>query len=368
MITDRNYPFLDGLRGVSIIWIMYHHVEYFLLNIARPQGFWRDLAQSGHWGVNMFFVISGFLITDFFMKNTIDPPLMKKFYVRRFSKIMPQYVFFLCTAIVFYYFIVFFYREYLGFIRNQSKTAFLPYFFFLQNFTVYLPLVAHLWSIAVEEHFYLTYPWLLYWLSGRKKAPGALNISVAVVLAAAIILVNVIKIVCDHLVQQGFSFPFIYQQSTFYCFDSLLFGCLINVTLGVWKTRRAQKTLGIAGFFVGMAIWYWLVSHAQIRAWFSFTLAYVATGLLIISSLCEFRPLKFFLELKFLRWIGQKSYGIYLWHYLLIWVWFMFFKPHMDAPLSVLTYCLASITFGWLTTDTLERYFIKRREELFNRN
>lgn len=147
VLQPSHLPGLDGLRGVSIIIVIMSH---FFMHTPYTKSI------VGSIGVWTFFVISGFLITTLLIKEKITTGniSLKKFYIRRFFRIIPVAYLFIVIVMVLNYF------QHLGI----GKMPFIAAFLFLKNLPVHIFsnwYLDHFWSLSVEEQFYLTFPFLL---------------------------------------------------------------------------------------------------------------------------------------------------------------------------------------------------------------
>ena len=170
--TGRHIQALDGVRGVAILMVIFFHAHNVFLNSAEMP--WAVFQLFGMmWaGVDLFFVLSGFLITGILLDSSGSPNYFRIFYIRRILRIFPLYFAYL-------FFILAIVRIlFQHFLRldewPSSKTWW--YFLYLQNWKPghgaddrYLD---HLWSLAIEEQFYLIWPAVL-WLLSRKRLPWA---------------------------------------------------------------------------------------------------------------------------------------------------------------------------------------------------
>ena len=169
------FPNLDGLRFICFLLVFFYHCnETLFQKIANPtlRGILNFLFRNGNVGVNIFFVLSGFLITFLLikekeLKNTIS---LKNFYLRRVLRIWP--LFYLC---LFLGFIVFPYLKYHTVPSPFEISNFWSYLFFAGNFN-FIKIWPHtpdalnllvLWSVAVEEQFYLVWPVILKYFSKK---------------------------------------------------------------------------------------------------------------------------------------------------------------------------------------------------------
>ncbi len=204
----RNYvPSLNGLRAISIFIVFFHH-----LNAAGTFGAFHapsflSFLFDGNFGVNVFFVISGFLITTLLIaeeqKNgTIS---LKNFYIRRIFRIFPAY-----------YFVLFVY-----FLLQGASVLYFTRESWLSSIFYYKYLVrgdaetGHFWSLSVEEHFYLVWP-LIFFLFRRSRAWFAAGI-IGLVFACRFLAYNN----RFHLPFIG-DWAFIFQRA-----DAIMIGCLV---------------------------------------------------------------------------------------------------------------------------------------------
>lgn len=347
---------MDGLRGVAILWVMLHHANYFLGWGERLGPVLRRFFHVGFLGVDIFFVTSGFLITGLLIGDLGGHIRLRRFYLRRFFKIAPQYL----LAVVTGFILIAAAQE------NYGLKQKLSYFFFLQNYVDPILLMHHLWSIAIEEHFYLFYPLVLAsacFLFPRIEQRRTYLLMVFVCLIG---LGNYARYLWFlNRPESDLLYAKIWQV-THIRFDALIFGCLIKLLEPslVSRTRSMKKIFASMCFFLAVGVFLWLIPRYQPLGWHCYTMAYVGAGLVLLSALTDFTPLKIFLEQPILRSIGRDSYGIYLWHYLLLFpfkaVWLQTGRNHA----FILFYFLISVYAGALTTRTVEKYFLNMRSRI----
>jgi len=165
IFRDKRFDYLDGFRAFSIIAVVFGHI-YFNENNILASYF------SGDWGVEFFFVISGFLITTLLLKekkktSTIS---LKKFYIRRFLRIFP----------VAYLFLLILFLLSFVFHTDITPNSFYSSLLYVRNLPIFKShdwYTAHFWSLSVEEQFYLLSPWLI-----RK------NIKIYVIVAISLVI------------------------------------------------------------------------------------------------------------------------------------------------------------------------------------
>ena len=153
-------PELDMLRGIAVLGVMLLHAFYWSY-AGMSFGPWArrfvSATQPGWMGVNLFFVLSGFLITGILLDSKDKPYFYRRFYTRRALRILPPYYLLLIVLL----------------LMRSSSVAFVSLsFVYLANMTDFFGVACDygpLWSLAVEEHFYLMWPMLL-WMAGLRRA------------------------------------------------------------------------------------------------------------------------------------------------------------------------------------------------------
>jgi len=174
--TDRNYySALDGIRGLAIVLVVICHFHDFYLVEMIPQArwetLWLQLADFTWVGVDLFFALSGFLITGILLRTRTQEGYFKNFYMRRFFRIFPLYYGFL-----FLYFKVAPHFVDLAHTPGSGYSSVLEhqvwYWTYIANFLMarsgqFLSEMSHFWSLSVEEHFYILWPLMIYLLGNR---------------------------------------------------------------------------------------------------------------------------------------------------------------------------------------------------------
>ncbi|MBU0754732.1 MAG: acyltransferase [Planctomycetes bacterium] len=322
MASKHYIPVLDGLRAIAVLLVLWTHIPGGVLGSAVDLA--RGWVHPGYLGVDIFFVLSGFLITRILLVDKEKKFPLRYFLLRRFFRIFPIYY---LTLLLF---ILFMPVPGLGWCVTYLSNFFFPFH------TEVNPL-QHTWSLAVEEHFYLIWPFLVYRLSYRNSRNTALFILIpmALVCAAAVILSP------DHaltrewiaslqergaLGSEQWIVQLIYMGSMFR-FASLALGSLLAyceslihqrylrvffLACGAFISAEAAVQLvyqlGLLG--VGLAVTWWplirLVGFSVVSG--SIVLGGVAAGHI------RWLPV-FLLDNPVFRWIGRISYGLYLYHF-----------------------------------------------------
>jgi peptidoglycan/LPS O-acetylase OafA/YrhL len=335
-------PSLDGIRAFAVIGVLLLHGSY---------GF----IKGGWVGVDLFFVLSGYLITTLLQHEyaTTGRVLFINFYVRRVLRLFPALV--LCvllTNLLWQYA-----PENKDANQFVSNLASLFYFSDILP-TKYLGTLAPLWSLSVEEHFYLLWPivltGLLFVVSPRSRATLLLVVIVAIV-AFRIYAFN-------HSISYGLLFIDSYRF-TFCRFDSILLGAglalfLKDVRPVQGMVPRANLALAIIGLLFLFVLLF--VFHEN---------KYLANGGFILTNLLclatVYTAVKFpthpVLANKLFRWISHRSYGIYLYHYAIFRALESLREPHsllnivlITLARIVLTFVIAELSFRFIEQPILK--------------
>ncbi|RPF22749.1 acyltransferase family protein [Myceligenerans xiligouense] len=293
---------LDGLRALAVAAVVGYHLEPAWL----PGGFI---------GVDMFFVVSGFLITTLLLREIsatswIDLPA---FWTRRARRLLPALLLVLLVAVPVARLVerdltVGIGRQVLGALT--FSTNWLEISAGSDYFDETAPeLLRPLWSLAIEEQFYLAWPVLLVVLllavrSGRWRVPVVL----AAALASALVMA-LLYTAAD-------------PTRVYYGTDGHAFGLLLGAAVTLRRHRAGPLPHGVWArllppfALVGLVIlWVSLRSDSPLTYPGGLALASLLTLVLVLACASEVRWLTGLMELAPLRWIGQRSYGIYLWHW-----------------------------------------------------
>jgi peptidoglycan/LPS O-acetylase OafA/YrhL len=305
-----HIPALDGIRGLAILLVLFFHL--FWSNPDTPSRFFNLLGEfrtSAYIGVNLFFVLSGFLITGILLKTLRVPHFFKTFYARRALRIFPLYYGFLILLLLLtrpfhfvwsgwqYYFLT--YTANLALWRTQPLVV--------RPFTI-----DHFWTLQVEEQFYLIWPFLVY----RMKRPEAL-IRVSIIGCAVVLLIRIVLVA----MRSHFQNIYLPYSPTFSCADNLLYGCCLCALL---QTSARQRVLQLAPriFALGAAILFVAAIHYRGLTWenffvptFGFSIVGISFAALIAMALRPASTTQLFFQNSTLRFFGKYSYGLYVFHY-----------------------------------------------------
>jgi peptidoglycan/LPS O-acetylase OafA/YrhL len=308
----RYIPGLDGIRALAVLAVIGYHV-----NLPPARG--------GLLGVGVFFTLSGYLITDLLLSHwERNGDLgLRIFWLRRARRLLPALVLMLAVVSVW---VGLFHAGQLGDVRKQVIASALyvsnwwtiaEHGSYFARFAPPLPL-DHLWSLAIEEQFYLVWPWLL--LIGVWITRNNLRLATFTLLAAAASAVAM-----GLLYAPGYDPTRVYEGT-----DTRAFGLLVGAALAiVWPSghlssavRPAFRNLLDAGGIVGLAGIAALVwttdSYSPFLYPAGFVLLSLATTALVGAVAHPASRVGALLGWGPLRWIGVRSYGIYLWHWPII--------------------------------------------------
>jgi peptidoglycan/LPS O-acetylase OafA/YrhL len=331
------------------------------------EAFIRNAFAFGAAGVDLFFVLSGFLITGILYDSLPDPGFFRKFYARRVLRIFPLYYGVLAAfALAALLFGLNFHRELLSlalYLQNTDLIA-QPIRDYLGPTALPLP---HFWSLAIEEQFYLVWPITVFLLRKRRR--------LLIFCASAIFLCPLLRLA---LLLHHVNY-YAVETNTLCRSDSLLIGAALALLL---RSRLHDRVLRSAlwiflGGAVSTVLMLFLYSHGLVfttptlvQVFLAFNLSSVAiasVGVIAlalrspaVSRLCTLPPM---------RWLGKYSYGIYVLH-LILFTYFdgpfrRFFNAHLstnkgvDIVITGLLIFLISITAAYLSYNLYERHFLR---------
>ena len=306
-------PSLDGIRAFSVIAVMLYHA-----NIAWLPG--------GFLGVEVFFVVSGFLITSLLIEERestqhID---LKQFWIRRARRLLPAlFIMLSATAVS----VAFFAKDSapdfrrdvlpsLGYFSNwwQIFAVKTPYFAASS-----LPVLRHLWSLAVEEQWYLIWPLLFTVVFGAKWMRSKFSGMLLVVCSGAVMATTALRFAQDNETRTNFLYLSTVTRSS-----GLLLGAAVAMLWRPWRKTSpsswwrssiadALALVSIAVIGVLMAT----VHVADVRLYQGGLVATTVASAVVIAVVM--RPngliIKKFFSQDFFVEVGRRSYGLYLWHW-----------------------------------------------------
>ena len=369
-------PGLDGVRAIAFLLVFFLHTDYLYF---------------GWVGVQLFFVLSGFLITDILlrMKEKFGAgDYFKKFYGRRFLRIFPLYylyllIIFIVTIVVIYYG----YRvAYMQRTQEQFPYALAYIYNFFNASSAYDGeswLIGHLWSLSVEEQFYIFWP-LLIFLTPKKHLK---KLFVAAIIAGPLFRAGI------SFLYKYYDVPFMFPDYSvvtyvlpFSHLDAFGLGAFIS-RFEIPKARWQFIALLLLLPIIGFATTYWSTgSLGDITAlgfryplakdmkqvWGYVYLNYVCA--LFIYIVVKEKFLVGFLDKPFISYLGKISYGLYVYHFAIVWfvarirdlsVPIVIAKPLTLVISAILLYFIASLSYKYFEKpilDLKDKYFPLRSD------
>lgn len=329
-IVISRLPGLDGLRGIAVLAVIIYHADISAL-------------AGGFLGVDVFFVLSGFLITNLLLEeltrtNTID---RANFYLRRIRRLLPALLLVLFASVLVSGLLV---MDAAYQVRRDLPWAVtfvlnLSYIFFDQSYFVNIsrpPLLQHLWSLSIEEQFYVIWPLViigLYKLPLGRITPRQKIFAVSLFLALASSAWMVYLSIAN-----GFPIPND-PSRVYFGTDTHAMGLLIGCATGaLWRSERLSKrltpdratALNGLGMFCLAGIAYFFIFVSELNEWLyrgGFLVLSIITAALIVIIAHPGLKIGTQLGNPVLRWFGDRSYGIYLWH----WPVFVLLRTGIDV-------------------------------------
>jgi peptidoglycan/LPS O-acetylase OafA/YrhL len=345
---------LDGLRAIAVLAVIAYHLNF-------------GWARGGKLGVGVFFTLSGYLITDLLLEHwrRTGSLGLANFWIRRARRLLPALFVMLATVSVF---AAIFDASHLAEIRKQVFAASLyisnwwtiaDHGSYFAQFAPPLPF-DHLWSLAIEEQFYLVWPWLL-WLGLRfVRSPAWLS-------TLALIGATASAVAMALLYHPGLDPTRVYEGTDTRAFE-LLFGIALAF---VWPSSGlrpgispvARNVLDGAGA-LGLAVILTLIATTGSYAPFlyrgGFVILAIATAVVVAVVVHPASRLGVVLGWGPLRWVGVRSYGIYLWQWPII----VFTNPAgggvnllRGAGQVAATLLIASLSWRWVEEPIRRRGF-----------
>jgi peptidoglycan/LPS O-acetylase OafA/YrhL len=355
-MKQNYYTELDSLRGMAAMGVVLYHC-------MTPFIFW------GWSCVDLFFVLSGFLITSIIFNNIDDSSFFKAFYIRRALRIWPVYFLLLLGICLVYLIAVLFFDEPL-----RKPTGISLYFVFLQyvdcyfvkgqeSYFHYFHCFQQSWSLAVEEQFYLFWPMVFFFLR-----PSFIKMIVCTIIFCWLAV---------YMASQGFESVLLLVKSH---------GLLLGILLSYIAYERDQgkvtwyvkKSLWIFVLAIGiglMLVFPYLIEgysvsfdkdmHKHVPPYMSLAFSLVYFGIVGLCVLFAGNPYLKLLRLKPLLWLGSISYGLYMYHPVVFdSLVFIFNRYHVfNGYILLITGFLMSLLIAHLSYQFMEKKFLNMRKK-----
>ena len=340
-------PALDGLRGVAVALVMVRH-------LGQSFG-----VGGGAVGVGTFFALSGFLITTLLIEERHETGgvALGRFWARRACRLLPALALVLVAVVVWF-----------GLVEHQSYKGPAAYAALYAGNWAQIAgrpfgVLSHVWTLAVEEHFYLLWPVVFVALS-RLRVQTAAALALGLAAASTGLRLGLFAV--------GAS-PERLQMGTDTRLDGLLLGCAAAFALARWRPRVGLAAAGVAAATLGALVS--LQPYHSFMLTAGYVLIPVAALVVILHVVGPGRskhapaarsPLTAALGWRPLAALGKISYGLYLWH---LPVYAVLLRHLLDLPLAVRSALVmaASIAVATLSYAVVERPFLRLKDRRWTR-
>lgn len=351
MSDHSRIPGVDGLRGLSIALVVVAHAGFGHL---VPGGF----------GVTIFFFISGFIITSLLLKELASTGDLsfKDFYVRRAFRIMPVLFVYLACVTAYIFFVVgsVDYPQLLAALLFYYNYYFLWWDPHVGEFGKFHP-YSIVWSLAVEEHFYLAFPLILFFF--RNKLRLLLSVLVFVCLAVLcwrcylVFEVGLHNMVHDRI-----------YKATDTRLDAIVFGVIFSIAAHLYGDRFVSRSASNLNLGAGLALLLisLLVRDGNFRESFRYSMQ--GAGLFLLFGGCLVRDsiASKVLGTRFFLYLGKISYSLYLWHWLVYVVMQKSWDPNAHVAAAGVM-ILVSVIISHLSQKHIEQRFHLLRNRFLSR-
>jgi peptidoglycan/LPS O-acetylase OafA/YrhL len=347
-------PEVNGLRGIAVMGAVFYHAEMIFQSFRIFPG--------GFLGVDVFIVISGYLMTSIILKEYQSTKSFSfiNYYKRRIRRLLPALlvVIFFTSIVSYFIFLPVHFEE---FIKSVGASIFFfSNFFFHFSGQAYgaqvlseIPLL-HTWSLSLEEQFYIIYPLALLGMMIYFKKQIKLILIIGIL--SSVVFASITSI--NH---QSFNYYMLPSRAWEFLFGALL-GININ-QFSISNNKKQKEILAIFGFLI-LLFSFAFFDNTNVHPTY-LTLIPVTATYLIIQDTNKENLINRLLSFKILIFLGLISYSFYLWHHPI----FSFAKIIGVGEKSLVIkffFIILSIFFGFLTYKFVEKPFRKEGEKIFN--
>lgn len=364
------YPALDGLRFFAFLFVFLHHA---LAGASSHNPFiniFLIIIQKNGWvGVDLFFVLSGFLITSLLLRERerFGNYSLKNFWIRRSLRIWPLYY---LALFVGFFIVPFISAHLLGSdysdlkYSRQIQTELPLYLSFLGNWAVvfngygYFTNISHLWTISIEEQFYFIWPLILLFITNFKKT-----------LATCFTILIISLLTRLGLALGMVAHPGIYTN-TFARMDTLIMGAMLALVIFqkpnfLNLAKRASRTFFVILVFLAFLLFLSKVNVFNPKLIFEVVFGYLVIGLFMVYfllSAIQQNYFRAFLSFKPFVYLGKISYGLYVWHVMAINIAYQI-ATRLDSRLFIPLSATLTFIIAFLSYNLFEKMFLKYKEK-----
>ena len=354
----RNYK-IDVLRGIAIMLVLIHHfnIPYKLHDtFLGVQVFGESLstliARNGNYGVTLFFVISGFLITQHTLQrsSSLANINLKDFYVRRIARIIPCLVLLVVMVTILGAFGL---KPFINQTPNDIEVSYALTVFSAFTFWMNILIIENgwvnyalgvLWSLSVEEVFYLAFP-LLCVVLGRGK--GFIFFLLAVICYAPYFR-------SLHFGEESGAYLYHYFSS----FDGIAFGCLTALIVQKYSATLVHRNVVISLVSILMIALYFYAPIKAVSTW-GISIFALLSAILIFCFAQDPKAETTSICSKIMGWIGQRSYEMYLFHLIILGLFKVVYLPKETLAFEKLMLLPIYFILVFILSWVIEKYYSK---------
>ncbi|WP_039046080.1 acyltransferase family protein [Plesiomonas shigelloides] len=339
-MSDIKYrPDIDGLRAVAVLMVILFHMN-------------ADWIPGGFIGVDVFFVISGYIITSAIYPRILNDEFsFNHFYVRRIKRILPLFYLVVMTSLFFAYFF-FTPNDFVGFADSlRYASSFISNVYFEKHSGYFAPAsetlpLLHTWSLSLEEQFYFIWPMALILITR----------SLTLRCFWFVISSSLVGLIAYSEYMARLS-----GSSSYYLIQSRAFEFLIGAFLAIMVCKKKismdlpmgfWQFTGIAGM-VSLAFLSFYLNENDIFPGLHALVVTIASALVILSGVSKTSIVSYILSLRPMAFIGRLSYSLYLWHWPVLAFYRYYFISFtiVDAIIcGVITVVLSFVSWRWFET------------------
>lgn len=383
LTTHNRMPALDGVRGLAVLLVLFCHATM-LNDVPGAAGkLYLALARISWAGVDLFFVLSGFLITGILFDAKGKPNFFRNFYARRTVRIFPLYYAFILIAL----FVIPRFLPSLDKEFVERPPSSWPYWLYVSNFYQTFHPTHHIvfvsWSLAIEEQFYLVWPLVVFFASRK----ALMRITVGMLVGSALLRIGIMIPGSDWLKSMGLEPWRMANNWTMFRLDGLAVGAWIALLVRgkVWTIRSIAKPARIVGPIAAIVL-AGSVGLAYVGGWRGgigqsppyVLIGYVALALMFGALLCTAvgadsdSIISRIFTGRGLTVLGKYSYALYLLHVPVN----MLIRDRLFDPASATgtfrqlelqaAFYFASVTatlaLSWVSWHVMEKHFLKLKD------